>query len=94
MLNWTHVPGKDCGHVALYALSTCGWCRKARQLLDEMGVDYYYVYVDLLQGEESSEARREMIRWNPRGSFPTIVINDETGIAGFDEERIRALGGD
>ncbi|MDP2984035.1 MAG: glutaredoxin family protein [Candidatus Latescibacter sp.] len=93
MLNFNHVPGKNCGHIVLYALSTCGWCRKARKLLEEMGIEYSYIYVDLLQGEESSRARQEMLRWNPRGSFPTIVVNGETGIAGFDEEQLRKLSG-
>ncbi len=93
MLNLTHVPGKNCGHIVLYALSTCGWCRKTRKLLEEMGIDFYYIYVDLLQGEESSQARQEMLRRNPRGSFPTIVVNDETSISGFDEEQIRKLSG-
>ena len=93
MLNFTHVPGENHGRIVLYALSTCGWCRKARKLLEEMGVDFFYIYVDLLVGEESSQAKKEVLRWNPRGSFPTIVVNDETGIAGFDEEQIRKLGG-
>ena len=93
MLNLTYVPGKNCGHIVLYALSTCGWCRKTRNLLEEMGIEYYYIYVDLLQGEESSQARQEMLRFNPRGSFPTIVVNGETCIAGFDEEQIRKLSG-
>jgi glutaredoxin len=92
MLPLTHVPGKDRGRIVLYALSTCGWCRKTRNLLEEMGVDFSYVYVDLLQGEESSQAKKEVLRWNPRGSFPTIVINEETSIIGFDEEKIRTLG--
>jgi len=93
MLNLTHVPGKNHGRIVLYALSTCGWCRKTRNLLEEMGVDFFYIYVDLLQGEESFQAKKEVLRLNPRGSFPTIVVNDETSIAGFDEEQIRKLGG-
>jgi glutaredoxin-like protein NrdH len=94
MLNLTHVDGQNRGHIVLYALSTCGWCRKTRNLLEEMGISYDFIYVDLLQGEESNEARKEVLRWNPRGSFPTIVVNGETTIAGFDEEQIRKLNGE
>jgi glutaredoxin-like protein NrdH len=92
MLQLTHVPGENHGRIVLYALSTCGWCRKTRNLLEEMGVDFSYIYVDLLQGEESFQAKKEVLRWNPRGSFPTIVVNDESSINGFDEEKIRKLG--
>lgn len=28
-----HVPGEDRGKIALYALSTCGWCAKTKELL-------------------------------------------------------------
>ncbi|MFQ5905703.1 MAG: glutaredoxin family protein [bacterium] len=43
-----HVEGKKKGDVLLYALSTCGWCRKTKRLLEKLRVEYDYVYVDLL----------------------------------------------
>jgi glutaredoxin-like protein NrdH len=48
----THVPGKQTHKVMLYALSTCGGCRKTRQLLEDLGVAYDYEYIDLLTGKE------------------------------------------
>jgi|GEM_PF-3996188 len=42
------VGGEDRGDVLLYALSTCGWCRKTKALLKELGVQYRYVDVDLV----------------------------------------------
>ncbi len=83
-----HVSGKKKGNVLLYALSTCGWCGKAKKLLDDLGVDYSYVDVDLLEGEGRKQAIKEVERWNPSRSFPTIVINDKC-IVGFDESKIR-----
>jgi glutaredoxin len=62
--------------VTLYALSTCGWCKKTRNFLDENHVEYDCVYVDLLQGEEKQAIMEEVRKWNPRSSFPTIVIDD------------------
>ena len=38
-----HVDGKDKGKVFLYALSTCGWCKKTKAFLNEQGVEYSYV---------------------------------------------------
>ena len=28
-------------------------------------------------------------RWNPKGSFPTLVINNKRAIVGFREQEIR-----
>ncbi|MBI4266841.1 MAG: glutaredoxin family protein [Chloroflexi bacterium] len=84
-----HVPGKKAGHFMLYALSTCGWCRKTRQLLDEMGVEYYYEYVDHMESGKREEAMNTVRRWNPRCTFPTLVVNNERCIIGYNEGEIR-----
>ena len=54
--------------VMLYALSTCGWCKKAKQLLDDNDVAYDVVYVDLLDKAEKDEVLVEVRKWNPRAS--------------------------
>jgi len=80
-------------NVKLYALSTCGWCKKTRQLLDTNGVEYDLVYVDLLEGDEREAVLAEVRKWNPRTSFPTVVVNESESVAGFNEERLRELLG-
>ena len=82
-----HVDGKNKGMVILYALSTCVWCRKTKQLLDQLGVEYDYVDVDLLQGEEKAKTTEEVKKLNPRCSFPTLSINAQC-IVCFDETKI------
>ena len=84
-----HVPGRKSGNVMLYALSTCGWCRKTKELLDDLGVEYDYEYVDQLQGDEREAAIREVTRWNPSCSFPTVVIDNKKCIIGYKENEIR-----
>jgi glutaredoxin-like protein NrdH len=79
--------------VMLYALSTCGWCKKARAFLDENKVQYDYVYVDLLQGEEKERVMAEVGKWNPRLSFPTVVVDGKESVAGFKEDRLREVLG-
>jgi glutaredoxin len=92
MLEVEHIEGENKGKIMLYALSTCGWCRKTKELLEELGVSYDYIYVDLLENEDKDTAMDEVKKWNPRCSFPTIVINDKC-IVGFKEDEIReALG--
>ena len=84
-----HVEGKNKGDVKLYVLSTCVWCRKTKQLLNDIGVDYFFVYVDLLDEEEKQDVVREIEKWNPDSSFPTMVINNNECIVGFKPEDIR-----
>jgi glutaredoxin-like protein NrdH len=84
-----HVSGKNKGTVMLYALSTCGWCAKTKELLRELGIEFDYTFVDLLEGKEQDEAMDTVERFNPSGSFPTLVINDKKCIVGFKEQEIR-----
>ena len=87
-MSLTHVEGRNAGQVTLYALSTCVWCRKTRNLLDELGVAYDYEYVDLLEGTDRTEAIEVVRKWNPACSFPTLVVGDKC-IIGFREHDIR-----
>jgi glutaredoxin len=87
-MKMNHVSGKSKGKIILYALSTCVWCRRTKQLLDQLGVEYNYVDVDLLEGEEKTTATEEVKNLNPRCSFPTLAIDGKC-IVGFDEQKIR-----
>jgi glutaredoxin len=88
-----HVRGRKAGKVMLYALSTCQWCNKTKELLKELGIDFDYVYVDLLDEKEQGEVLDQMEKWNPRGSFPTLVIDNMRCIVGFREDEIREVFG-
>ena len=89
MIKIEHVKGKNKGKIMLYALSTCGWCRKTKEFLNSLGVEYSYIYVDLLEEKDSLNTMNKIKHWNPRCSFPTVVINDKTCIVGFKEEDIK-----
>jgi glutaredoxin-like protein NrdH len=83
------VPGKKRGDVVIYALSTCGWCRKTKLLLDQSGVEYCYVDVDLEEGSDKESLVEEIKKWNPKVSFPTVVIDKKKCIVGFKEDEIK-----
>jgi len=83
------VNGTNRGKVFLYALSTCGWCKKTKALLNELGVEYSYVDVDLASPAEDEEVTNQVKRWNPQLSFPTIVFRDEKVIVGFQPDNIK-----
>ncbi len=84
----THVPGKNQGEIMLYALSTCPWCRKTKQLFNDEGVEYDYIDVDQVHGPEREQVLNEVKKYNPALSFPVILINGKT-IIGFKEADIK-----
>jgi len=88
-----HVKGENKGKIMLYALSTCGWCKKTKKFLNNLGLEYDYIFVDYLEGNDKDNIVEEIKKWNPRCSFPTIVINDKDCIVGYKEYEIKeALG--
>lgn len=79
-------------NTTLYALSTCSHCKLTRKLLSESKVEFTYIEVDDLEGDERKSMIAEVKAINPRCSFPTIKINDLV-IVGFKKNRIKeALG--
>ena len=78
--------------VKMYTLSTCSHCKATKRFLDECRVKYEFTDVDLLQGEERKAILEDVRKFNPRCSFPTIIIGDKV-IVGFKEDEIKeALG--
>lgn len=88
-IKMNHIEGNKKGNVVLYALSTCQWCEKTKDLLDELKVDYYYVYVDMADYNDLIKIKEEIKKYNPAFSFPTLVLDQEDSIIGFDEKKIR-----
>ena len=78
--------------IMLYTLSTCSHCKATKEFLNDCSVKYDFEDVDLLEGEERKAILEDVRKWNPKCSFPTIVIGDKV-IAGFKENEIKeALG--
>jgi glutaredoxin-like protein NrdH len=84
-----HIKGKKKGDVLLCGLSTCQWCRKTQELLNELGIDYHYIDVDLVTGDDQKKLLEKITKFNPRCSFPTVIIDEKDAIAGFEEDQIR-----
>ena len=93
MMKIEHVDGENKDKIMLYALSTCGWCKKTKELLTKLGVRFDFIYVDYLDGNDRDNTMEIVKKWNPRCSFPTLVINDKDCIVGYKEDKIKeALG--
>ncbi len=79
--------------VFLYTLSTCGWCKKTKEMLIEANIEYDYLDVDQLKTEERKTAFDDLKRRNAPLGFPIIIIDDTKLISGYDPLRIKeALG--
>jgi len=89
-----NVEGSNSKHqTVFYGLSTCIWCKRTRQFLEDASVSFDFFYVDLLQGEERQEALDRIRPWNPSLSFPTVVVDDADSVIGYKPDELKeALG--
>lgn len=94
MYEATKVDGKERAKIVLYALSTCGWCAKTRKFLEELGVAYSYVHVDMLGKDDKAAAMKDLERFNSRVSFPTTIVNDSVAVIGYNTEKMLEAIGD
>ncbi len=90
----TKIEGTKNNHkVFLYTLSTCGWCKKTKELLREKGIAFEYLDVDTLKAEERKAAIEDLHKRNAPLGFPIIIIDDKELISGYQQEKILgALG--
>lgn len=72
--------------VTLFALSTCPVCKKVKTFLDEHNINYQLVEVDLLDSGEQWVMTKELQKYNPQASYPTLVISEV--ILGYDPEKL------
>jgi glutaredoxin len=78
--------------VKVFSLSTCSHCKATKKYLSDCTIKYEFVDVDLLQGDERKAIIEDVKKFNPRCSFPTIIIGNKV-IVGFKEKEIKeALG--
>ncbi|MGB9959743.1 MAG: glutaredoxin family protein [Candidatus Bathyarchaeales archaeon] len=93
-MDFVKVPGENNKHkVIVYALSTCAWCRLAKQFLKENKVEYEYVDVDLCSAEEKEKIREEILSRGGSLSYPIIIVDGKILITGFRKDKLKeALG--
>ena len=86
------VDQQDDKAVRIFSLSTCSHCKSAKKMLAECTVKYEFVDVDLLEGKERAAILEDVRKFNPKCSFPTIIIGEKV-VVGFKEKEIKeALG--
>ena len=78
--------------VKMYTLSTCSHCKATKKFLNDCAVEYEFTDVDLLEGEERKAILEDVKKWNPRCSFPTIIIGGKVMVGHREDEIREALG--
>jgi glutaredoxin 3 len=79
--------------VVMFSFSTCPFCRRAKDFLDEKGVKYEVLELDELEGNAGNEIRANLGRKTGRTSVPSIFIggnyiggcNDGPGLLPLDK---------
>lgn len=82
---WNIIEGSGISeNLTLLSLSTCGFCKSARQYLTDREVAFRYLELDSLPPEEKAELKSEFKnKFGRRPSFPTLVIDGERFLIGF-----------
>jgi glutaredoxin-like protein NrdH len=84
------VAGKNNKHkVFLYALSTCVWCKMTKQYLNDNGIEYEYVDVDLCSEEDKRKIHEVILSKGGSLSYPTAIVDDKKVITGFRKDLLK-----
>jgi len=79
-------------NVHLYALSTCPYCRMTKRYLDDHGITYDMVEVDLLEGDEKQAVIDEVKQLSGGTSFPVLTADGQV-VVGFNKSKMADLLG-
>jgi glutaredoxin len=70
--------------LTLFALSTCGFCRRAKSLLDDNKYSYRYIYVDKLSREQQNVVRTFIkLKYKIGISYPFLCVGKSDFFTGF-----------
>ena len=91
-MNTVKVPGANNKHkVLMYALSTCGWCKRAKKFLNDNGVEYEYIDVDLCNQQDRNKIRQDIQKRGGRLAYPTIIVDREILLTGASPNKLREV---
>jgi glutaredoxin 3 len=60
--------------IAMFSFTTCPFCRRAKDALDERGVSYRAMELDELEGNKGNEIRAVLGKKTKRTSVPSIFV--------------------
>jgi len=86
-LNYTSVDGQDTRHdIEVYALSTCGFCKRALSFLADKGIAHRYIHLDLVPIDTKTRTKMDLkAKFDEHISFPYAVVDGKSTLIGFIE---------
>jgi len=86
-LSYTAVAGTKKGpDIIVYALSTCGFCKRAMTFLQNNGLSYRYIHVDTIPIDTKNDIKRELKeQYKVDVAFPFATVNGTKYLVGFIE---------
>lgn len=86
------VPGSNSKHhVLMYAISTCGWCKRAKKFLKDNNVKFEYIDIDLCSNEEKQKIREDIQTRGGQLVYPTLIIDNKTLLNGAPQDKLREV---
>lgn len=91
-IEYTEEEGKDIGKdIVVYALSTCGFCRRALGFLRDNNIAFTYVYVDKLDYDVKQKVKNDLKeKYGERVVFPYMVLDSKDVLVGFVKDKYEA----
>jgi glutaredoxin len=77
--------------ITIYSLSTCPWCKKAKNFFNEQGIAYEFTDYDLVDDEKQQRIDRDMHDMGA-GGFPVVKIGGDV-VVGYQPDRYNELLG-
>jgi len=77
--------------VSMYTLSTCPWCRLAKQYFTQRHIPFEYTDYDLADDSTQERIMRELDAEGASG-FPVVKIGDQV-VVGYQPDRYAKLLG-
>lgn len=72
--------------ITVYALSTCGFCKRATSFLEKHGFAYRYIFVDTIPVDTKNAAKKTLKeKFNVDIAFPFATVGDDKHLVGFIE---------
>lgn len=72
--------------ITVYALSTCGFCKRSMTFLEANGYAYRFIYLDKIPLEHKTEVKKELKeKYKTDIAFPFVTTGDSSYLVGFIE---------
>ncbi|MBR3881287.1 MAG: glutaredoxin family protein [Mailhella sp.] len=73
----------------MYALTTCQHCKNTRKFFEEQKLDVIIIYLDDYSGNKRAELMEKVRTYNPRGTFPVVIVPGGKVVVGFRKQLLK-----